>query len=131
MLLDGLTHENEGDELFAADLWGKAKIEYERALQKLERTEAPDPDFKARLQKKIRSAKEALARGHKRSADDMLDSGFYDDARELYLLAMELTEDPELQFELEEKFELLDFQHLQGPWHHNHPHKVLPGFASP
>ena len=104
------SHEIEGDELFAADLWGKAKIEYERALQKLERTEAPDPDFKARLQKKIRSAKEALARGHKRSADDMLDSGFYDDARELYLLALELTEDPELQSELEEKFKLLDHE---------------------
>jgi predicted Zn-dependent protease len=40
----------------------------------------------------------------------MLDAGFYDDARELYLLALELTEDPELQSELEEKFELLDFQ---------------------
>jgi tetratricopeptide (TPR) repeat protein len=105
-----LAHENEGDELFAADLWGKAKIEYERALQKLERTEAPDPDFKARLQKKIVSAKEALARGHKRSADDMLDAGFYDDARELYILALELTEDPALQSELEEKHKLLDFQ---------------------
>ncbi len=105
-----LSHENEGDELFAADLWGKAKIEYERALHKLERTEAPDPDFKARLQRKIVSAKEALARSHKRSADDMLDAGFYDDARELYLLALELTEDPALQSELEEKHKLLDFQ---------------------
>ena len=104
-----LTHEIEGDELFAADLWGKAKIEYERALQKLERTEETDLDFKARLQKKIASTKEALARGHKRSADDMLDAGFYDDARELYLLALELTEDPALQFELEEKHKLLDF----------------------
>ncbi|MGD2098010.1 MAG: tetratricopeptide repeat protein [Desulfobacterales bacterium] len=105
-----LSHENEGDELFAADLWGKAKIEYERALQKLERTEAPDPDFKTRLQNKIVSASEALARGHKRSADDMLDAGFYDDARELYLLALELTQDPALQSELEEKQKLLDFQ---------------------
>ncbi|MGD9175638.1 MAG: tetratricopeptide repeat protein [Desulfobacterales bacterium] len=105
-----LSHENEGDELFAADLWGKAKIEYERALQKLERTEEPDRDLKARLQKKIASTKEALARGHKRSADDMLDAGFYDDARELYLLALELTENPALQFELEEKHKLLDFQ---------------------
>ncbi len=105
-----LAHENEGDELFAADLWGKAKIEYERALQKLGRTQAPDPDFKARLQKKIALAKEALARGHKRSADDMLEAGFYEDARELYLLALELTEDPALQSELDEKQKLLDFQ---------------------
>jgi len=105
-----LAHENEGDELFAADLWGKAKIEYERAQQKLGRTQAPDPDFKARLQKKIALAKEALARGHKRSADDMLEAGFYEDARELYLLALELTEDPALQSELDEKQKLLDFQ---------------------
>ncbi len=105
-----LAHEHEGDELFAADLWGKAKIEYERALQKMERSTAPDPDFKARLQQKISGAKEALARGHKRSADDMLDAGFYDDARELYLLARELTNDPALQTELEEKHQLLDFQ---------------------
>ena len=105
-----LSHENEGDELFAADLWGKAKIEYERALQKLERTEEPDRDLKARLQKKIASTKEALARGHKRSADDMLDAGFYDDARELYLLALELTEDARLKADVAQKLEELDFQ---------------------
>ena len=105
-----MAHEQQGDELFSADLWGKAKIEYERALEKLERSAAPDPDLRARLQAKAVKAKEALARGHKRNADDMLDAGFYDDARELYLLAIELTEDPALQSELQEKHEQLDFQ---------------------
>ena len=105
-----LAHEQQGDELFAADLWGKAKIEYERALEKLEHTATPDAELKTRLQGKVIKAKEALAHGHKRSADDMLDAGFYDDARELYLLAMELTEDPTLQTELQEKHKLLDFQ---------------------
>ena len=105
-----MAHEQEGDELFSADLWGKAKIEYERALEKIERTAAPDPELIARLQDKVIKTKEALAHGHKSSADDMLDAGFYDDARELYLLAMELTEDPALQSELQEKHELLDFQ---------------------
>ena len=109
-----LAHEQQGDELFASDLWGKAKIEYERALEKLERSPAPDPDLRARLQEKIVGAKEALARGHKRSADDMLDAGFYDDARELYLLALELTDDPAFQTELEEKQNLLDFQMNQS-----------------
>ncbi|MGD8493151.1 MAG: tetratricopeptide repeat protein [Desulfobacterales bacterium] len=122
-----LSHENEGDELFAADLWGKAKIEYEHALQKLERTEAPDPDFKARLQKKIVSTKEALACGHKRSADDMLDAGFYDDARELYLLALELTEDPTLQSELKEKQKLLDF-HVTKTIEESLPEDDMPHF---
>jgi tetratricopeptide (TPR) repeat protein len=96
--------------MYAADLWGKAKIEYERALEKLERTAAPDPGLRARLLKKLEKAKEALARGHQRSADDMLDAGFFDDARELYLLALELTGDPALQAELEEKQQLLDFK---------------------
>ncbi|MBW2437195.1 MAG: hypothetical protein JRF29_07940, partial [Deltaproteobacteria bacterium] len=105
-----LAHEQQGDELFAADLWGKAKIEYERALEKLENNATPDAELKTRLQDKVIKAKEALAHGHKRSADDMLDAGFYDDARELYLLAMELTEDPALQSELQEKHKLLDFQ---------------------
>jgi len=105
-----LAHEHRGDELFTANFWGKAKIEYERALEKLERTAAPDPELKARLQEKIIKVKEALARSHKRSADDMLDAGFHDDARELYILALELTEDPALQSELEEKHKLLDFQ---------------------
>ena len=105
-----LAHEHRGDELFNANFWGKAKIEYERALDKLERTAAPDPELKARLQEKIIKVKEALARSHKRSADDMLDAGFHDDARELYILALELTEDPALQSELEEKHKLLAFQ---------------------
>jgi hypothetical protein len=35
-------HEHKGDELFADELWGKAKIEYEKALGKLEKTPAPD-----------------------------------------------------------------------------------------
>jgi tetratricopeptide (TPR) repeat protein len=105
-----LAHEQEGDDLFAADLWGKAKIEYERALEKLERNATPNAALKARLQDKVVKAKEALAHGHKRSADDMLDAGFYEDARELYLLAMELTEDPVFQTELQEKHQLLDFQ---------------------
>lgn len=105
-----MAHEQQGDELFAADLWGKAKIEYERALEKLENNATPDAELKTRLQDKVIKAKEALAHGHKRSADDMLDAGFYDDARELYLLAMELTEDPALQSELQEKHKLLDFQ---------------------
>lgn len=105
-----LAHEHQGDELFAADLWGKAKIEYERALEKLERVAAPDPELRARLQEKFVKAKEALARGHRRSADDMLDAGFYEDARELYILALELTEDTALRSELEERQQLLDFQ---------------------
>ncbi|MDH3826501.1 MAG: hypothetical protein OET21_03745, partial [Desulfobacterales bacterium] len=81
-------HEQKGDELFADDLWGKAKVEYERALDKLEKTVPQNDNLKSRLQEKIQHTKASLAHSHKHNADDMLEAGFYHDARELYTLAL-------------------------------------------
>ena len=103
-------HEQKGDELFAVDLWGKAKVEYERALDKLEKLTPRNYEFKTRLQEKILQAKEALALGHKQNADDLMESGFYDDARELYVLAHELSENSTLKNDLEMRLKELDFQ---------------------
>ena len=103
-------HEQKGDELFAAELWGKAKIEYEKALEKLEKITAPDNVSKTRLLEKVHHAKQELAKNHKQNADEMLEAGFYDDARELYYLALELSEDPDLRNSLEEKLKQLDFR---------------------
>jgi tetratricopeptide (TPR) repeat protein len=103
-------HEQKGDELFSFDLWGKAKIEYERALDKLEKESPQNDELKTRLQEKIHQTKEALALGHEQNADDLIESGFYDDARELYILAQELTENPKQKKELEIKLKELDFQ---------------------
>lgn len=103
-------HEQKGDELFSVDLWGKAKVEYERALDKLEKTSPHNYELKTRLQEKMNHAKEALALGHKQNADDLMESGFYDDARELYALSRELTEDSMLKNDLEIKLKELDFQ---------------------
>jgi tetratricopeptide (TPR) repeat protein len=103
-------HEHRGDELFADELWGKAKIEYEKALEKLEKIATPNDDLKFRLREKVHHAKEALANNHKQNADDILAAGFYDDARELYYLALELSEDPDLKSSLEEKLKQLDFR---------------------
>ena len=103
-------HEQKGDELFSFDLWGKAKIEYERALDKLEKISPQNDELKTRLQEKIHQTKEALALGHEQNADDLIESGFYDDARELYILAQELTENPEQKKDLEIKLKELDFQ---------------------
>jgi tetratricopeptide (TPR) repeat protein len=102
-------HEQKGDELFSFDLWGKAK-EYERALDKLEKESPQNDELKTRLQEKIHQTKEALALGHEQNADDLIESGFYDDARELYILAQELTENPKQKKELEIKLKELDFQ---------------------
>ena len=103
-------HEQKGDELFADDLWGKAKVEYERALEKLEKTAPQNAILKSRLQEKIRRTKASLAYSHKHTADEMLEAGFYHDARELYTLALELTDDAQLKTDLAEKLEKLDFQ---------------------
>ena len=103
-------HEQKGDELFAADLWGKAKVEYEKALDKLEKISPRNEDLKNRLREKNDHARKALAQSHKLNADDMLDAGFHDDARELYMLALELAEDPEMKTALDEKLKELDFQ---------------------
>ncbi|MGD9240937.1 MAG: tetratricopeptide repeat protein [Desulfobacterales bacterium] len=103
-------HEQKGDELFSFDLWGKAKIEYERALDKLEKISPQNDELKTRLQEKIHQTKEALALGHEQNADDLIESGFYDDARELYILAQELSENPEQKKDLEIKLKELDFQ---------------------
>jgi tetratricopeptide (TPR) repeat protein len=99
-------HEQKGDELFSFDLWGK----YERALDKLEKESPQNDELKTRLQEKIHQTKEALALGHEQNADDLIESGFYDDARELYILAQELTENPKQKKELEIKLKELDFQ---------------------
>ena len=103
-------HEQKGDELFSFDLWGKAKIEYERALDKLAKTSPQNNALKTRLQEKISRTKEALALGHEQNADDLIESGFYDDARELYILAQELTRNPKQKKDLEIKLKDLDFQ---------------------
>jgi tetratricopeptide (TPR) repeat protein len=103
-------YEQKGDELFAADLWGKAKVEYERALDRLEKSVPQNNNLRSRLQEKIRHTKASLAHSHKHNADDMLEAGFHQDARELYKLALELTEDTKLKTDLAEKLEQLDFQ---------------------
>jgi tetratricopeptide (TPR) repeat protein len=103
-------HEQKGDELFANDLWGKAKVEYERALDKLEKTVPQNDNLRSRLQEKIQHTKASLAHSHKHNADDMLEAGFYQDALELYTLALELSEDPKFKTILAEKLEQLDFQ---------------------
>jgi tetratricopeptide (TPR) repeat protein len=102
-------HEKKGDELFSFDLWGKAKIEYDRALDKLAKTSPQNDALKTRLQEKIHQTKEALALGHEQNADDLIESGFYDDARELYILAQELTKNPKQKKDLEIKLKDLDF----------------------
>jgi tetratricopeptide (TPR) repeat protein len=113
-------HTQKGDELFEAKLWGKAKVEYERALDKLEKTSPAKPELNVALREKIRQSKEALAFEHRHNADDLMEAGYQEEARELYILALELTEDAEFKDVLEGKLREITF-HLDKKAEENLP----------
>ena len=96
------SHEQKGDALFEADAYGKATVEYERALDRLEKTAPWDEGYRQNLQDKIRHSKENLARQHQQTAESLLEAGHDYDARQYIDLALELTEDPELKRDLEQ-----------------------------
>jgi tetratricopeptide (TPR) repeat protein len=89
-------YEHRGDKYIIAGAAGKAKIEYETALARLEKKSPEDAESRRRLENKIRRSKESLAVEHKKSADNLMAAGWHEDARELYDLTLELTENPEL-----------------------------------
>jgi len=92
--------EEQGDKYFEAAAFGAAKLEYESALEK--RRKAMSSDVKIpRLQDKILHCREALAREHKKQGDDLLEARCFEDARDYYTLALDLTLDEEMIGELE------------------------------
>jgi tetratricopeptide (TPR) repeat protein len=105
---DPLQHEQQGDTHFDTGAFGQAKIEYETALEKRQKTSPNDADPIGRLRKKIRRSKEALAREHKHSGDDLGEAGYFEDAREYYTLALDLTRDPALVSELQNSLQNIE-----------------------
>ena len=96
-------YEHNGDACIRNGLPGKAKIEYEKALEKLIKAAPIDEKMQQGLEQKIRDAKEALAREHLETADNLVETGYLDDARVYLELALELTEDSKLTSVVEEK----------------------------
>ena len=94
-------YEKKGDALFEAKAYGKAVVEYERALQRLEKTSPWDDGYRHSLQDKISSSKELLAQDHENLARELMEAGHNDDARQYIELALELTGDPQLKATLE------------------------------
>ena len=98
-LLDRLTAnapvkmEQKADRLLAAERWGEAKLGYEEALAKLARRPGADVETQSRLESKIRQCRNALAREHRLSAENLLEGGFLEDAREMLVLAMTVSAD--------------------------------------
>jgi tetratricopeptide (TPR) repeat protein len=110
---DPQKYEQKGDMYFQDGSWGHAKIEYDTALVKLEKRSPTDDVFKIRLQKKIRQSKEALALEHKQNGDNLLVAEYFKDALELYSLALELTDDPQLKTALENRSQQIESHFVQ------------------
>ena len=86
-------HEKHADELFAGQAWGKAKLEYEKALDKLESEADPETAVVKRLKDRVRQSCQALAEDHIQNGLELLESGFQRDAADLFELALELSQD--------------------------------------
>ena len=72
--------EQKGDTLIDSGLWGDAKLEYERALEKAKKENRLTPEWEVRLCDKIAGAKESLAASHQQTARDLMEGGYFDDA---------------------------------------------------
>jgi tetratricopeptide (TPR) repeat protein len=107
-------YDLKGDRFAETGAYGKAVVEYERALERLEKTAPWDDGFRQSLRDKIRNSKEALAIQHKQTAEDMLAADFNEDAQQYIQLALELTEDPELISDLENQQRELEARALEG-----------------
>jgi len=105
--------EQRGDTLLESGHWGKAKLEYEHALEKLRKKPGQEKDLQRKLEGKILKAREGLAREHHQNASDLIDGGCYDEARELLTLAMGMTEDESFKYKLEEQIQVVDGKELQ------------------
>lgn len=95
-------YEKKGDYYFEIGEHGAAKLEYETALNKAEKSSG-DIDIARRLSDKISKSREGLARQHRENAERLRKSGNEEDASELLVLALELTGDPELAAAIEEE----------------------------
>ena len=107
-------YELKGDKLVKAGAYGKAIVEYEHALERLEKTAPWDDGFRQNLQEKIYKSRETLALEHKKAAEDMLEAGYDEDARQYIDLALELTEDPDIISNLEKHQRTLESRAIEG-----------------
>ena len=98
-----LQHEQKGDQYVTKEAWGKAKLEYEAAIEKLDGGPHRLPGQAERLLEKINRCREELARQHCRNGDNLSEAGYTEEAREYYLLGLELTKNNEYRSIIEDR----------------------------
>ncbi|MCP4372486.1 MAG: hypothetical protein GY797_30930, partial [Deltaproteobacteria bacterium] len=87
--------EQTGDAFLKALDWGRAKLEFEKALDALEKTSSDDAS-ETRLRDKLVQAKRSLAHEHRQAGEELMEAEYYDEARKYLQLALDLTRDPAL-----------------------------------
>jgi len=100
-------YEQKGDTYAQDGLWGNAKVEYERALNRVEKEIPVDGEAAERLAEKAAHVSEELAREHQENAGNLAAGGYGEEARDLFSLALELTRDAALEKELRQGIEAL------------------------
>jgi len=101
-------YEQKGDEFFNNSLWGMAKIEYEKALDALEKPSDGPNEVEARLEEKLRKSKESLALEHKQTGEDLMEAEHFNESRELLELAMDLSRDRTLVSDIQKLLQKLN-----------------------
>ncbi len=89
-------YEKKADAFVINTSYGHAKIEYEKALEKIDQQPVSNPSYRRLIEDKLWHCKEALALEHKENGADLIEAGCIDEARELFALALELTTDSSL-----------------------------------
>ncbi|MFW6296878.1 MAG: tetratricopeptide repeat protein [Desulfosalsimonas sp.] len=84
-------HEEKGDEYLKDKAFGEARIEFDKALHKIESRFPEKKHLADRISKKLESASESLAMKHIENAGAMAKAGDIEEAAELYGLALDLT----------------------------------------
>lgn len=92
--------EQKADAYVVSGAYGRAKIEYEKALSRLTRRPDVPGGYRNQLEDKLQRCKESLARDHHREGAELINTGYASEARELLDLALELTADPRLADDL-------------------------------
>jgi tetratricopeptide (TPR) repeat protein len=93
--------EEKGDEFLEIGEWGSAKLEYEKALDKLEKTPDGNQGHILRLREKLIRSMEALAGQNKEIAENLIESGRLEEAKDMLQLALELTKEEALVADIE------------------------------
>jgi len=94
--------EEKGDRLVRSNDLGLARLEYEKALSRLEAASSAEvPEHRDRIEMKIHGAGESLALQHKTTAEELIEAACFEEAGELLDLARELTQDPQLGGEID------------------------------